>query len=45
MKGKLESSVYERGFKLLKLPKIDIKIIINAILLLGWVINSKSYLI
>ena len=45
MKGKLESSVYERGFKFSKLPKIDIKIIINAILLLGWVINSKSYLV
>ena len=37
MKGKLESSVYERGFKFSKLPKIDIKIIINAILLLTWV--------
>ena len=47
MKGRLESSVYEWGFKFSKLPKIDIKIIINAILLLtwvAWVINSKSYL-
>ena len=36
MKGELES-VYERGFKFSKLPIIDIKIIINAILLLTWV--------
>ena len=37
MKGALESSVYESGFKFSKLPKIDIKIIRNAILLLTWV--------